>query len=72
MEYMKRIGIISRAYIKLVSNNKYVDRIRSEIEIPDQTIEVRKQYVYEKNIRSRILVIYAIESKAEEIDFNLL
>ena len=42
MEHIKHIGMVSRAYIKLVSTKNYNEMLRNEIKIPDRLIEIRK------------------------------
>ena len=38
--------------------------LTQEIEISERIIETRKDYVYKKNMRSKMMVVYAIESEA--------
>jgi len=64
MEHTKCIGIVSGAYIKLASTKNYNEMLRNEIEIPDRLIKICKQYVYERNMRSKMMVVYAIEKEA--------
>ena len=71
MEHTKHIGMVSRAYIKLASTKNYNEILRNEIEIPDHLIEIQKQYVYERNMRSKMMVVYAIEKEANQIDLQL-
>ena len=71
MEYTKRIGMISGAYIKIADTKNYNEIITNEIEIPERMIEVRKQFVYEKNMRSKMMVVYAVEKEASKIDLQL-
>ena len=42
--------------------------LTQEIEISDRIIEICKDYVYEKNMRSKMMVVYILESKAQQID----
>ena len=68
MKYTKHIRIISEAYIKLASTKKYNTILTNEIQILNNLLEIRKQYVYEKNMRSKMIVVYAIEKEVQEID----
>jgi len=63
IEFIKRIGMISGVYIKLVSTKKYNTMLTNEIQILNNLLETRKQYVYEKNMRSKMIVVYAIEKE---------
>ena len=40
--------------------------------IEERQIEIQKQYVYEKDMRSKMLVVYVIEKEAEDIDLKLI
>ena len=64
MEHTKRIGMVSRAYIKLASTKNYNEMLRNEIEILNRLIEIWKQYMYERNMRSKMMVVYVIEKEA--------
>ena len=71
MEYTKRIRMISRAYIKIADTKNYNEIITNKIKIPERMIEVRKQYVYERNMWSKMMVVYAMEKEAFKIDLQL-
>ena len=72
MEHAKRIGTICGAYVKLASNMKYASMISNETNLLKNNIEIRKRNVYKKNAKSKILVVHAIESKADDMNAKLL
>ena len=45
--------------------------LTNKIQVVDKLLEMQKQYIYEKNMRSKIIVVYAIEKEAQEIDLHL-
>jgi len=42
------------------------------INVPDKVIEVRKEYVYQNNYKSKVYVIYIILSQSENVDYKLI
>ena len=71
MEYTKRIGMISGPYIKIASTKGYNTILTNKLEILDQQLEMRKQVVYEQNMRSKMIVVYTIEKYINQIDLQL-
>ena len=72
MEYTKRIGMISGPYVKLASTIKYNETLNNHIDIESKLLETRKQIVYEKNMKSKIIVVYAVEKHVNELDLQLV
>ena len=68
MEYTKKIGFLVGAYVKIASPKYYINELSNIIETTQKVIDIKKSYTYEKGLRSRVLVVYAIESEAKEID----
>ena len=68
MSYTKRIGFIVGPYLKLASVQEYEKQIRELTKLEEGTFEIKKDLIYERNARTKALVIYAVENKAQEID----
>ena len=64
--------MICRAYVKLASNKRYLSIISDISEEFKKSIEIQKRTTYEKNAMSKILVVYTIENKANEIGKEIL
>jgi len=42
------------------------------IKIPNRVIEVRKEYIYQNNYKSKAYVVYAILSQSEKVNYKLI
>ena len=56
----------------MTSTNRYVDEINEILNLDKGSIEIKKKFIYEKDIRSKVLIIYVIENKAKKIDSNII
>ena len=63
---------MSDACIKLSSVDYHVDEIIQEMGLDDQLINVKKRLTCQRNSRSKVLSIYAVQKDAEEIDETLM
>ena len=63
--------MISGPYVKLASTKGYNTILTNKLEILDQQLEMRKQVVYEQNMRSKMIVVYTIEKYINQIDLQL-
>ena len=52
MHHTRKIRLILGPYVKLASNIDYMQDISNEIDLEDGLIEFKKEYTYEKDIRS--------------------
>ena len=68
MEYTKRIRFLTGSYVRIVSPVYYLLDIKKKLKIGTGIIEVKKEYTYERGERSKVLMVYAIESLAQQID----
>ena len=53
--YTRKIGLILGPYVKLASNISYAQDISNEIDLKNRLIEFKKEYNYEKDVRSKML-----------------
>jgi len=65
MEYTKRIGFLTGLYVRIASPVYYLLDIKKKLKIDAGIIEVKKEYIYERGKRSKVLMVYAIESLAQ-------
>ena len=72
LAYTKKVGFLSGAYVKLASVDYHIDEIIDELKLDDKSIDIKKRFTYERNSRSKVLVIYAVHEDADEIEENLL
>ena len=71
LEYTKKIRFLSGTYVKLASLDYYINKIIEEMNLEDNTIDIKKRFTYERNTRSKVLTVYAIEEEAKEVDEKL-
>ena len=50
MEYIRKIGIIVRPYIKLALNLIYAQEISKEIQLENDLIKFKKEFIYERDV----------------------
>ena len=72
MEHTKKIGIILGLYIQIASNDQYANKIYKETKIDDGTIEFKKEFIYEKDMHSKTIIMYSIKREADNIDQKLM
>jgi len=48
-----------------------VNELKMKVEIEQGQIEIRKKYTFNRGVRSKVLVVYAVENKAKEISMKL-
>ena len=68
LEYTKKIGFLSGTYVKLASQDRYSKEITMEMKLQENTLDIRKEYTYERGHRSKVLAIYAVQDEAKEVD----
>ena len=71
MEYTNRIGFLTGTYVRIASPKYYIADLTKRLNIREKIIDVKKEYTYEKGQRSKVLVIYATEEKADQINEQL-
>ena len=69
--HTKKIGFLTRTYVKLASPKYYVNELEFKAEIEKGYVEIKKKYTFDKGVRSKVLVIYAVKEKAKEISLKL-
>ena len=72
LEHTRKLGYIVGPHVKLASSENYTNQIESTIKINEGLIEIKKQTTFERKERSKVLAIYAVDSKASEIDFAMV
>ena len=69
--HAKKIGFLTRTYVRLASPNNYVKDLGFKADIINGFIEIKKQHTCDRGVRSKVLVVHAIEEKAKEISNKL-
>ena len=62
------MGFLTGPCVKLASPKQCVNELNERLTTEEGSIDVKKQFTYDKGSRSKVLVIYAIESEAREVD----
>ena len=68
MEYANKIGYLTGTYDKLAPVEYYMNDISRRLKLSEGIIDVKKEFTFERNIKSKVLAVYAIKSKASEIN----
>ena len=71
MEYTKKIKFLVGHNIQLASPKRYIEELNKMLSFTKGVMEIKKKYTYEKNTRSKVLMIYAIISEADNVDKSL-
>ena len=71
MEYTNRIGFLTRTYVRIAAPKYYIADLTQRLNIKEKIIDVKKEYTYDKGQRSKVLVIYATEEQADQINEQL-
>ena len=62
LKHIKRIAFTTGINVRLLSTKWYRKKIKKMLNIIKGTIEIRKETVYQKNYKSKYLIIYYILS----------
>ena len=65
VEYTKKIGFLVGAYVKIALPKYYIKELSKILGIPKKVLDIKKSFAYEKGLRSRVLIAYAIERRAK-------
>jgi len=68
MEYANKIGYLTGTYVKLASEEYYINDISRRLKLSAGMLDIKKEYTFEKGKRSKVLTVYVIENKAREIN----
>ena len=71
MEYIKKIRFLVGTYVQLASPDYYINEITNDMNLEEGIIDIKKRFTYEKNTRSKVLTVYAIENEAQDVDERL-
>ena len=71
MEYIKKIWFLIGTYVQLASPDYYINEITNDMNLEEGIIDIKKRFIYEKNTRSKVLTVYAIENEAQDVDERL-
>ena len=66
--HVKRLGYILGPNVRLASPAHYVQDINKTAGLNHGIIEIKKQVTFERDVKSKVMMIYAIEEEAKEID----
>ena len=72
MEYIDKIGFLIGRHNQLVSIDWYQTHLEDSLILDKGLIEIRKEYTCEKNMKLKVLMIYAVETQVQDIDDSLL
>jgi hypothetical protein len=68
IEYTNRIGYLTGIYVKIASPKYYIKDIKEKLNITEKLIDVKKEFIYEKGKYSKVLMVYATENDADQIN----
>ena len=71
MKHTKHIGFLVGPNIRVASPTRYENDVKSIAGLEGGSIEIRKKNTFERDIKSKVFMIYAVETKSKEIDFKL-
>jgi len=71
MKHTKRIGFLVGPYLQLASVQEYEQQIYKMTQLENELIEIKKDLIYERNVKTKALVIYAVEENAAQIEQQL-
>ena len=71
MEFTKKIRFIIGPYAKVASIDFYSEKMVSKLKHFDRSIKLKKQTTYERGMKSKVLVVCAVEEKANIIDTEI-
>ena len=69
--HAKRIGFITRTYVKLASTKYYNKELSLKGQIDKTLFEIKKGNAAERGVKSKALVVHAVEEKAQEVSLKL-
>ena len=72
LEFTKKVGFIAGTHVKLASVDYHVDEIIDTMELDGKSIDIKKRFTYERNSRSKVLSVCAVNEEADQIDEKLL
>ena len=67
-EHTRKVGFLTGVHLKIALVPQYRDQLKEELELEDDVIELRKEIVYQNNYKSKVLAIYSILSRADNVD----
>ena len=76
MQCAKRIGFVIRLYVKAVSTDEYSRRLANSVIDatrirPNRILETKKQNTFKRGAKSKVLVLYVIQSEAYTVNKTL-
>ena len=70
-EHTKKVGFLSGTIISKVNIEQYEKTLFTLAKLDKGKAELRKETIYEGDIKSKCITIHSIESKAAKVNFNL-
>ena len=64
LDYTKKIRFLVRTYVLLASFDQYITEITNNMNLEEGTTNIEKHYVYKRNTRSKVLIVFSIEDEA--------
>ena len=68
MYYVQRIGFLTGPNVNLASSDLYVEEIWQLVKLDLGVIKIKKKITFKKKTSSKVLMIYAVQDEAREID----
>ena len=72
MEYTKKIGFLVGTYVRVASPRYYIDELNKILKTSAKVIDIKKGFTWEKGLKTKALIVYAIEREAKVIDEILI
>ena len=72
MEHIKQLEFIVSPNVQIAAPSLYVNEINKKVRLHQGRIEIKKKITFEKNFKSKVLMIYAMEQEAKETDQKIL
>jgi len=72
MEYTKKIGFLVGTYVRVASLKYYIDELKKILKTSAKVIDIKKGVTWEKGLKTKALIVYAIEREAKVIDEILI
>ena len=70
-EYITKVGILVGPNVEWANPRYYKQLLRDKVGYREKILEISKDKVFEKDIQSKALVVYATLSKWESVDNDL-
>ena len=70
-KYITRVKIILEYHLEYVNMRHLETKILEIVQYIEQILELKQEYIYEKNLRSKCVVVYAMLNERGKVDSDL-